>query len=427
MRRSDGQMRWHLCRAVPVKNARGETVCWFGTNTDIQDRIEFEQSLKDADARKDQFLATLAHELRNPLSPISNALQLWPDVEGDKQELDQLRTVMERQVQQLIRLIDDLMDVSRISRGKITLRRQPVELRALIAGAIEAVRPMVDACDHRLSVTAAEEPIMIHGDAARLTQVFSNILNNAAKYTSPHGAIWVSTEREGDQAVIRVRDNGRGIPPELLHEIFEAFRQVETALDRSHGGLGIGLTLAKQLVELHGGTIEAHSEGPDKGSEFVVRLPVLRAAATTGGAQSPPPAKSPRAMPRHRILVVDDLRESAETLAMVLRSMGQDVTALSDGESAIHWILAHHPDAVLLDIGMPKLDGYEVARRLRQHPELQSMFLVALTGYGQQSDRKRAFEVGFNHHLTKPTNIDALEDMLGRLPSGGQLTESAVA
>ena len=433
LRCKDGQLRWHLARAVAVRDEHGHVSCWFGTSTDIQDRIETEQALKDADARKDQFLATLAHELRNPLSPISNALQLWPRVANDPAEMDHLRAVISRQVKQLIRLIDDLMDFSRIARGKSKLRRQAVDVAALIRDAVEAVQPLISTMSHRFSVEVPDQPVFVYGDAARLTQVFSNILNNAAKYTPRNGAVRVLVERDGDRAVIRVRDNGLGIPPQLLGVIFEAFRQVDSTLDRSQGGLGIGLTLARQFVELHGGTIEAHSAGVGQGSEFVVRLPALARApdpVPTGvpavaakGGRAPRPQRQ-LAEVRHRVLVVDDLTESAETLASILIWMGHDAVALNEGPAAIDWILANHPDLVFLDIAMPGLDGYEVARRLRQHPELRATVLVALTGYGQQEDRRRALEAGFDFHLIKPMDIAALEDLLLKLPAGMELTEA---
>ncbi len=354
-------MRWHLCRAVPVNDEHGTIVCWFGTNTDIQDRIDVEEALKDADARKDQFLAVLAHELRNPLSPISNALQLWQYVAGDPAELEYLRSVIERQVRQLIRLIDDLMDVSRISRGKITLQREAVSLQSLIANAAETVQPLIQAAGHRLIVTAPQESIVVYGDAARLTQVFANILNNAAKYTPHGGVISVIVEPQGNRAVVTFRDNGTGIRKELLAAIFEPFRQIDDTLDRSCGGLGIGLWLARQLVELQDGTIEAHSDGPGEGSQFVVTLPAVVARSPAAEVERPPHSVQQwDDIPAHRILVVDDLRESAETLAMVMQSLGQHATALCDGEAAIAWILANHPDLVFLDIAMPKLDGYEV-------------------------------------------------------------------
>jgi PAS domain S-box-containing protein len=419
LRRNDGQMRWHLARAVPVRDEQGNITCWFGTSTDIQDRIETEQALKEADVRKNEFLATLAHELRNPLSPISNALQLWPYVAGDAAEMQRLRLVIERQVQQLIRLIDDLMDLSRISSGKVSLRLEIIELGSVIAGAVEAARPHMDAYGHRLTVTTPDLPVYIDGDTARLTQVFTNILNNAAKFTARGGVIWLHASQQGDQAIVKIRDNGPGIPPSMLTEIFAAFRQVDTSLSRSQAGLGIGLWLAKQIVELHDGSIAAYSEGESQGSEFVVTLPAMAVSPEVCLRPAPQRLTTPvKEIARHRVLVVDDLRESAETLAMVLDSMGQEATSLHDGQAAIEWILANHPDAVFLDIAMPGLDGYQVVECLREHPDLQDVVLVALTGYGQQEDRRRALDAGFNFHLTKPTNMTAIRELLSRLPAG---------
>jgi PAS domain S-box-containing protein len=423
LRRRDGQMRWHLSRAVPVKNERGEIVCWFGTATDIEDRIEAERELKNADARKDQFLAVLAHELRNPLSPVSNALQLMPHVMNDREELEHLRVVMERQVHQMVRLIDDLMDVPRITRGKINLRRERVDLRGVIEGVVESVQPMVESQSHHLTVTLAEEPLDVNGDAARLTQVISNILNNAMKYSVRNGAIAVSACRSGEFVVARIRDDGPGIPPHLLAEIFEPFRQIDRSLDRSQGGLGIGLWLTRQLVEMHRGTVEARSEGTGKGTEFVVTLPAAAPVDDEDAPRTPLPAPT-GVIDRHRILVVDDFEESAETLVTVLQTIGQEAVAVYDPMVAIEWTLANHPDVVFLDIAMPGLDGYGVARRLREHPELRDTVLVALTGYGQQGDRKRALEAGFDVHLTKPSDIGAIKDLLRGLRAHHATTET---
>ncbi len=425
LRRRDGQMRWHLARAVPVRDEQGEITCWFGTSTDIHDRIASEQALKDADARKDQFLATLAHELRNPLAPISNALQLWPHCLDDKQEMEQLRRIMSRQVEQLVRLIDDLMDMARITRGKVTLRRAPLDLGVLIARAVETVRPLIDEAGHSLSVTLPVGPVAIDGDLSRLTQVLSNILSNAAKYTPPHGTISVVAEPHEQRVVIRVRDNGSGIPEHMLSSIFEPFRQIDTALSRSHGGLGIGLALARQFIELHGGTVEARSKGPSQGSEFVVTLPTLSVIPAGNDLEPPSPIDHPSG--RRRIVVVDDHADSAETLARILCARGQDARAFNEGQVAIDWVLAHPPDVVFLDIAMPDLDGYEIARRLREHPELRSTVLVALTGLGQLRDQRQAFAAGFDYHLTKPATVIDLEGLLARLPAASAAVDEVTA
>jgi PAS domain S-box-containing protein len=416
LRRHDGAMRWHLSRAEPLRNGSGEIVRWFGTNTDITERLEMEQALREADHRKDEFLATLAHELRNPLAPISNALQVWPLVENDREEVEKLRAIMERQIQQMTRLVDDLLDVSRITRGKIRLRQQAVDLKTIVSGAIEAVRPLIDSCGHQLELEVDARPLMVNGDVARLTQAIGNLLHNAAKYTDREGRIRISAMREGRQAVVRISDNGVGIPPHMLDRIFEMFQQVDQSLDRSHGGLGLGLTLVKRLVELHGGSVEAASAGEGQGSEFVMLLPLIdvnvastvepRCAGTGGG------------LPRHRVLVVDDVYASAKTLAMMLESINQDVAIANDGQKAIEQAVAELPDIVFLDIAMPGMNGYEVAKHLREHEALGATLLVALTGYGHEDDRRKSFEAGFQHHLTKPTSIDQLTQLLSSLPKG---------
>jgi signal transduction histidine kinase/CheY-like chemotaxis protein len=419
LRRHDGAMRWHLSRAEPLRNQQGEITCWFGTNTDITERLEMEEALREADRRKDEFLATLAHELRNPIAPISNALQIWPLVEDNPEEVGRLRTIMQSQVKQMTRLIDDLLDVSRITQGKIQLRCEPIDLTRIVAGAIEVIRPMVDSCQHRLEVELSAEPLPLDGDAARLTQAIDNVLQNATKYTPPGGAIRVSAAREGAQAVVTIQDNGIGIPQHMLARIFEVFQQGDQSLARVHGGLGLGLTLVKRLVELHGGTVAAHSAGEGQGSTFVVRLPLSESPHRRAGdpAEATRPAAAP---PRRRVLVVDDVRASAMTLAMMLKSIGQETSVAHDGASAIEQILASQPDVVFLDIAMPGMSGYDVARHLRADPRTASLVLVALTGYGNSEDRRRASDAGFNFHITKPTSMDQLTDLLRALPAQQQ-------
>ncbi len=324
------------------------------------------EALQEAGRQKDHFLAILAHELRNPLAPISNALQLWPMVDKDPKQMEEIRGMMDRQVRLMTRLIDELLDVSRISRGKIELKKQNVDLRTIVLGAVESLQSFIDACGHRLTVTLPHDEIMIDGDVARLTQVLGNILHNAAKYCGRNGRISITAEREGERAVIRIRDNGPGIPRHMLSRIFDMFQQADQSLDRSYGGLGIGLTLVKRLVEMHGGTVEAHSDGPGKGSEFVVKLLALKGDVALGPAsQDALPARELSCMTRHRILVVDDVQASATTLAMILQGIGQDVKVAQDGPSALDEAARFRPQLVLLDIGMPGMDGYEVARRLR--------------------------------------------------------------
>jgi len=369
------------------------------------------RQLRNADHRKDEFLAMLAHELRNPLAPISNALELWPLVETDPVQTRTLRDMLQRQVKQMVRLIDDLTNVSRITHGKIQLRREPINLAAAVSGAIEAVEPFIKSCGHELSIAVPAAPLFVDGDLARLTQVFGNVLHNAAKYTERNGLIRVVIEQQGQAAAVRIKDNGPGIPADMLARIFEMFEQIDRTLHRSQGGVGIGLTLAKRLVELHNGTMEARSEG-GQGSEFIVTLPTIAVPCDVGDLRTPPPtirdlAKSPR----HRILVVDDMEASATTLTLLLRAVGQDAWAVNDGPTAIEWVQENKPDIIILDIAMPGMDGLEAARRIRDSA-FQDVTLVALSGFCQDVDRERAFAAGFNHYLTKPVSVEALRDML---------------
>lgn len=369
-------------------------------------------ALRESDRRKDQFLATLAHELRNPLAPLSNALQIWPMVEDDHAELEQLRKLMERQVRQMTRLIDDLLDVSRITRGRIELRKEPMDLATVVQAALESVQPFVQSCNHRLEVNLPDEPVMVSGDPARLVQVFGNLIHNAAKYTGRNGQIWIEARQEKDDAIVKIRDNGPGIPTEMLTEIFGLFTQVDQTLDRSHGGLGIGLTLVQSLVSLHGGSVQAFSDGPGSGCEFVVRLPAEQPQTDSESENLPRSDSLTINLPQHRVLVVDDVEPSAKTLALMLRSLGQETRTEYDGPSALQAVATFKPDVVFLDIAMPGMDGYEVARQLRQDPVADATVLVALTGFGQDEDRRRAFDAGFHFHLVKPTNLDALQQVL---------------
>ncbi len=414
LRRRDGQMRWQLARARPVRNRAGEIECWFGTHTDITERLEAEHALYEADRRKDEFLATLAHELRNPLSPISHIVELWPLVQDDKVEMEHLRLIMQRQVQQMTRLIEDLMDASRIGRGKAVLKRQDVELEPLVVRAAEESQPLLESRRHELVVHPSAEPLIVHGDPARLTQVFANLLNNAAKYTPPGGTIWVTSRADAEQVTISVRDSGTGIAPDKLGTIFEMFEQLEDTPDRTQGGLGIGLTLVKRLVEMHGGSVEARSAGLGHGSEFIVTLPRVSVAATVV-VTTELPAHPSVGHPAHELLVVDDQAAAADTLALLLRSMGQSVSVVHDGRAALSLMHERKPDAVILDINLPGMNGYEVAREVRQCAGAQDVFLVALTGYGRDEDRLRAYEAGFDLHLTKPAGRKALDDMLAML------------
>jgi signal transduction histidine kinase/ActR/RegA family two-component response regulator len=368
------------------------------------------RELQEADRRKDEFLAMLGHELRNPLAPISNALELLKRHSLSAAELGSLQRLMDRQVRQLVRLVDDLLDVSRITRGKIKLEREPVEIAKVIQAAVETSRPLIDARGHVLEVTVPDEPLRVLGDASRLAQVISNLLNNAAKYTEPGGRISLSAAQEEEKdLVIRVRDTGIGIPASMRSKIFDLFTQVESSLDRSQGGLGIGLTLVKQLVDKHGGSVQATSAGEGQGSEFIIRLPLLPSVPPSEPRPAPGAADKGRA---YRVLVVDDNVDSADTLALLLQLSGHEVATAYRGEAALDLAVERKPQVVFLDIGLPGMDGYEVARRLRAMPFAKGMTLVAMTGYGQDNDRRRSAEAGFDLHLVKPVDLTDLEALL---------------
>jgi PAS domain S-box-containing protein len=416
LRAADGSHRWAIDLGRPWFSETGEYAGMVGAVFDIDDRKRAEQELEEASRRKDQFLATLAHELRNPLAPISNALQVWPLVQSRPAEAERLRGVMSRQVRQMVRLIDDLLDVSRITRGRIELRREILDLGNALEAAVEALAPVTDARRHALTVDLPAEPLLVYADQGRLVQVFGNLLNNAAKYTADGGNIRLRAWREGGNAVVSIRDDGAGIPAHMLESIFDMFTQVDHSLDRAHGGLGIGLTLVRKLVELHGGSVEARSDGSGSGSEFVVHLPLApvdhaNARALPDGPDDLPP------LARHQVLVVDDVEASADTLALMLAALGQAPRAVYDGASAIRAIDEHRPRIAFIDIAMPGMDGYEVARRVRATAGRLPV-LVALTGFGQEEDRRRALEAGFDHHLVKPTSVEALHALLAALPAG---------
>jgi two-component system CheB/CheR fusion protein len=406
LRRADGVYRWFRLTGEPVPDASGTVDKWVGTCTDIEERKRAEEGLREADRRKDVFLATLAHELRNPLAPIRNTVKLLRQVGANDAASEWGRDVIERQVEQLTRLVDDLLDVSRITRGKVQLQLEPLDLATVVAGAVETSRPMIDARRHALRVHLPREPVPVQGDLVRLTQVVSNLLNNAAKFQEEGGEITVSAERQDDRAVIRVRDRGVGIPPEMLGKVFDLFAQAEGTVGRSEGGLGIGLSLAKSLVELHGGRIQASSAGRGRGAEFCVSLPCSAQRAARAEAAPAQGSDAPLARAR-RVLIVDDNRDAAESLAMVLSLRGYDTLVCHEGQEAVALAQRMQPHIVLLDLGLPGLDGFEVCRRLREHG-LDKAHIVAITGYGQDEDRRRSRDAGFDEHFVKPVDPDAL-------------------
>jgi two-component system CheB/CheR fusion protein len=407
--RPDGSVRWVWDRGFPIRDQSGQVYRVGGIAEDITARKQAEEALKDADRHKDEFLAMLAHELRNPLAPIRNALEIIRKAAATGPAVEPARQMIDRQVQQVVRLVDDLLDVSRITRGQIELRIVPVELAAVVSQALETSRPLLDARRHQLTVSLPSEPLYLEADATRLSQVFANLLNNAAKFTEEGGAVELTAERKGLEVVVRIRDNGIGMTPEMLTRAFDLFAQADRSLDRTQGGLGIGLTLVRRLVQLHGGSVEASSAGPGKGTELVVRLPVLQGPRPAD--QAPRKAESgPRTS--RRILVVDDNVDSAESLAHFLGMSGHQVRTAYGGPAALELARAYQPEAVLLDIGMPGMDGYELARRLRQEPGLEEILLVALTGYGQEADRRRSRQATINYHLVKPVDPEALEALL---------------
>jgi PAS domain S-box-containing protein len=419
-RRADGEYRWHLSRAQAMRDVEGKVVMWVGSNTDIHEQREtasqlrqYAADLAESDRRKTEFLAMLAHELRNPLAPIRNALQIMELKNGDEKAVQSASRMMERQIGLVVRLVDDLLDVSRISRGKIELRRRQIELASVIRHAVETSRPAMESAKHVLTVTLPPQPVYLNGDPARLAQVVGNLLNNACKFTNTGGHIWLTVERKVEQAAIRVRDTGIGIAADQLPRIFDMFTQVDTSLERSAGGLGIGLTLVKNLVEMHGGTVEVYSAGVGQGSEFVVHLPIL--AETHEPPPPEPTAREPPPTTARRILVVDDNWDSAESLAMLLKLTGNETYTAQDGLEAVEAAATFRPEVVLLDIGLPKLNGYDAARKIRERPWGKSMVLVALTGWGQQEDRQKSKAAGFDGHLVKPVDHAALMRLLAEL------------
>jgi signal transduction histidine kinase/ActR/RegA family two-component response regulator len=390
---------------------------------DITERKLAEQSLqkqserlREADRQKDDFLALLAHELRNPLAPLRNGLQVMRLANGDADAVDQARAMMDRQLGHMVRLIDDLLDASRIGRNKMELRRSPVLLSEIIDNAVETARPAIEAAGHGLGISLPAGPVFLDADLTRLAQVLSNLLTNSAKYTDRAGQIWLTAERSGDDAVITVRDNGTGITADALPRVFDMFSQAGRSLERTSGGLGIGLALVKGLVEMHGGTVAASSDGPGTGSTFTVRLPALPSISGEPDSTAAPPQDArPHTGSRRRILVVDDSRASARTLATVLQLLGNEVNTAHDGIEALEAAEKFLPEVILMDVGMPRLNGYDAARRIREQPWGRSAIIIALTGWGRDGDRIQSKEAGCNAHLVKPVNLPDLQKLLSEL------------
>ncbi len=381
----------------------------------IRDQIDSlqtaDRSLRLADQRKDEFLATLAHELRNPLAPIRTGLQLVPQVAGDPMQLQRVTSMMERQMSHLVRLVDDLLELSRISTGKLILQRERLDLRRVIRSAVESSGPVVARHGHRLDVALPDEELFVDGDLTRLAQSLSNIVNNSAKYTPNGGRISVVLARAGESAVLTVADNGIGLRPDMLVRVFDMFTQVNRPLERAQDGLGIGLALVRSLISLHGGTVSAQSPGLGAGSTFTITLPLLWSMPTAAVQDD----ETPRLATSRRILVVDDNHDAAESMAMLLGSTGHEVRVEHDGHAALRTAVRFQPEALLCDLGMPGMDGYEVARRLRQDKRFADTLLVALTGWGTEHDKERSRAAGFDEHLTKPTSVHAVAALLARL------------
>jgi PAS domain S-box-containing protein len=403
----------------PMRDARGRIIGASKVARDVTDRKRVEEALRDADRRKDEFLALLAHELRNPLAPLRNGLEIMRLASDDPVAVAESREIMDRQLSHMVRLIDDLLDISRISRNKMELRRRRVLLADVISGAIETALPTIEEAGHELTVSLPAEPIHLDADLTRLAQVFGNLLNNSTKYSPKGGHIWITAVRQGDQVSVAVRDDGIGIPAAALPDIFDLFSQVDRSIERATGGLGIGLALVKGLVEMHGGTVVATSPGPSLGSTFTVKLPALKGREESSPAA---PAKSSpdSSGPKRRLLVVDDNRDSAMSMAKMLQLLGNEVRTAKDGIEAVEVAERFRPQAILMDLGMPKLNGFEATRRIREQPWGREVAVIALTGWGQEVDRVQSKEAGCDGHLVKPVNLEELERLLAQLESPGE-------
>ena len=412
------QPRWMAYKLWTLTDAANQPVGFATVSQDVTERKRLEDDLRrlaanlsEANRRKNEFIATLAHELRNPLAPLSNMVEVLKRADGDRETIEKARDTIERQLGQMVRLVDDLLDVNRITHDRLELRKVEVELSTVIHQAIEVARPLLDAADHDLRVILPDDPIYLDADPARLAQVFGNLLNNSSRYTKPGGTISIEVERSDSEVVVKVKDTGAGIPQDKLISIFDMFTQIDRTTERSQGGLGIGLALVKRLVEMHGGTVEARSAGEGQGSEFLVRLPVLSKRTT----QVAPEVAAENPPTERRILIVDDNRDSADSLAMLLEITGNKTFMAHDGLEAIAAVEKHRPEVVLLDIGLPKLSGHDVCRRVREHPWGKDIVVIALTGWGQEEDRRKSEEAGFNGHLVKPVDYDELLELLSSL------------
>lgn len=409
--RKDGTTFWANIIITALYDEHGKIWAFAKVTRDMTERKRIE-ALETAERQMTEFLAMLSHELRNPLAPIRNAIYMLQMKHLDDPELRWSRDVIDRQVTHLTRLIDDLLEVSRIISGSIRLQREQWDIAAIVTGAIESTRPLMDARRHTLEVILPSRALLVHGDSTRLVQVLVNLLNNAAKYTPEGGRVTLSVTEQENRVRISVHDTGAGIPADLLDKVFDLFTQGERTLDRSDGGLGIGLTLVRRLVEMHDGNVQAFSAGPGQGSEFVVDLPLVNEA--TEGEDQETEAVQKKAAKQHdfRVLVVDDNMDAATSMMMFLKIWGYNARIAHDGISALETVKAYHPHVVLLDIGLPGLNGYEVAERLQQSGKLEHMVLIALTGYGQEEDRRRTEAAGFLHHLVKPVEPAMLEKLL---------------
>jgi PAS domain S-box-containing protein len=404
----------------PVRDSSGRVIGASKIARDNTERKRVEEALREADRRKDEFLALLAHELRNPLAPLRNGLEVMRLATGDPSAVAQAREMMVRQVGHMVRLIDDLLDISRINRGKMELRCSRVLLVDVINSAVETVRPLIDAAGHRLEISLPPEHVILDADLTRLAQVFGNLLTNSSRYTERGGHIWLDAQRRGDVVSVTVRDNGIGIPAESLPRIFDMFSQVDRSIERSTGGLGIGLALVKGLVEMHGGTVTAESAGPKKGTTFTVELPVLASHSTPVTLENSESASIGDGHGR-RILVVDDNEDAARSMARLLTLVGNEVRTAHDGIEAVETADEFRPEIILMDMGMPRLNGYEATRRIRERPWGRSVKIIALTGWGQENDKVRSHEAGCDGHLVKPVQLPELDELLaGFTPADGR-------